>query len=47
MGGLLVGVRTYAEVVKAIAEVALDERDLEDLHGPLEHGARVEPVEGT
>ena len=42
--GLRVGVLTYAEVASAIAEVGLDERDLEDLHGLLEHGG-VELVE--
>ncbi len=35
---------TFAEVASAIAEVGLDERDLQDLHGILEHGG-VELVE--
>src|SRR5436190_6444765 len=40
------GVLTYAEVATALAEVDLDESDIEDLHGFLER-SEIELVEGS
>src|SRR5450755_4075746 len=42
--GLQVGVLTYAEIARAVSELDLDEGDIEELHGWLEH-AEIELVE--
>ncbi len=44
--GQQVGVLTYAEIETAIAEIELDETDVEELHGFLER-AEIELVEGV